>query len=427
MPARIAFAIVRHFFNSITDVVVLTMKTTFSARFVQRMALTTALCAAAFSAAHADDLNIKTMIPGVPQIDAESYILIDYNSGKVLAEQNADARRDPASLTKMMTSYVIGQAMKAGKFKETDLVTIGNDAWATGNPVFKGSSLMFLKPGMQVPVSQLIRGINLQSGNDACVAMADFAAGSQDAFVGLMNSYVSALGLKNSHFQTVHGLDAEGQYSSARDMALIGQALIRDVPNEYSIYKEKEFTFNGIRQTNRNGLLWDNSLNVDGIKTGHTDKAGYNLVASATEGQMCLISAVMGGRTFKGRETESKKLLTWGFRFFETVNPLKAGKEFASEPVWFGDNDRASLGVDKDLYLTIPRGRMKDLKASYVLNTTELHAPLQKNQVVGTINFQLDGKTIDQRPLVVLEEIPEGNFFGKIIDYIKLMFHHWFG
>ena len=403
------------------------MKTTFSARFVQRMALTTALCAAAFSAAHADDLNIKTMIPGVPQIDAESYILIDYNSGKVLAEQNADARRDPASLTKMMTSYVIGQAMKAGKFKETDLVTIGNDAWATGNPVFKGSSLMFLKPGMQVPVSQLIRGINLQSGNDACVAMADFAAGSQDAFVGLMNSYVSALCLKNSHFQTVHGLDAEGQYSSARDMALIGQALIRDVPNEYSIYKEKEFTFNGIRQTNRNGLLWDNSLNVDGIKTGHTDKAGYNLVASATEGQMRLISAVMGGRTFKGRETESKKLLTWGFRFFETVNPLKAGKEFASEPVWFGDNDRASLGVDKDLYLTIPRGRMKDLKASYVLNTTELHAPLQKNQVVGTINFQLDGKTIDQRPLVVLEEIPEGNFFGKIIDYIKLMFHHWFG
>lgn len=403
------------------------MKTTFSARFVQRMTLTTALCAAAFSAAHADDLNIKTMIPGVPQIDAESYILIDYNSGKVLAEQNADARRDPASLTKMMTSYVIGQAMKAGKFKETDLVTIGNDAWATGNPVFKGSSLMFLKPGMQVPVSQLIRGINLQSGNDACVAMADFAAGSQDAFVGLMNSYVSALGLKNSHFQTVHGLDAEGQYSSARDMALIGQALIRDVPNEYSIYKEKEFTFNGIRQTNRNGLLWDNSLNVDGIKTGHTDKAGYNLVASATEGQMRLISAVMGGRTFKGRETESKKLLTWGFRFFETVNPLKAGKEFASEPVWFGDNDRASLGVDKDLYLTIPRGRMKDLKASYVLNTTELHAPLQKNQVVGTINFQLDGKTIDQRPLVVLEEIPEGNFFGKIIDYIKLMFHHWFG
>ncbi|XPE24284.1 D-alanyl-D-alanine carboxypeptidase DacA [Shigella sonnei] len=385
---------------------------------MKRLALTTALCTAFISAAHADDLNIKTMIPGVPQIDAESYILIDYNSGKVLAEQNADVRRDPASLTKMMTSYVIGQAMKAGKFKETDLVTIGNDAWATGNPVFKGSSLMFLKPGMQVPVSQLIRGINLQSGNDACVAMADFAAGSQDAFVGLMNSYVNALGLKNTHFQTVHGLDADGQYSSARDMALIGQALIRDVPNEYSIYKEKEFTFNGIRQLNRNGLLWDNSLNVDGIKTGHTDKAGYNLVASATEGQMRLISAVMGGRTFKGREAESKKLLTWGFRFFETVNPLKVGKEFASEPVWFGDSDRASLGVDKDVYLTIPRGRMKDLKASYVLNSSELHAPLQKIRSSELSTSSLMSKRIEQRPLVVLQEIPEGDFFGKIIDYI---------
>lgn len=293
MLARRAFAIVRHFFNSITDAVVLTMKTSFTARL-----LITALSVAALSsAARADDLNIKTMIPGAPQIDAESWILIDYNSGKVLAENNADSRRDPASLTKMMTSYVIGQAMKAGKFKESDLVTVGNDAWATGNPVFKGSSLMFLKPGMQVPVSQLIRGINLQSGNDACVAMADYVAGSQDAFVSLMNNYVNALGLKNTHFQTVHGLDADGQYSSARDMALIGQALIRDVPNEYSIYREKEFTFNGIRQLNRNGLLWDNSLNVDGIKTGHTDKAGYNLVASATEGQMRLISAVMGGRT----------------------------------------------------------------------------------------------------------------------------------
>mgnify|MGYP001124519048 FL=1 len=403
------------------------MNTIFSARIMKRLALTTALCTAFISAAHADDLNIKTMIPGVPQIDAESYILIDYNSGKVLAEQNADVRRDPASLTKMMTSYVIGQALKAGKIGQDDLVTVGQDAWATGNPVFKGSSLMFLKPGDRVPVSKLTRGINLQSGNDACVAMADYVAGSQANFVKLMNEKSAQLGLQNTHFQTVHGLDADGQYSSARDMALIGQALIRDVPNEYSIYKEKEFTFNGIRQLNRNGLLWDNSLNVDGIKTGHTDKAGYNLVASATEGQMRLISAVMGGRTFKGREAESKKLLTWGFRFFETVNPLKVGKEFASEPVWFGDSDRASLGVDKDVYLTIPRGRMKDLKASYVLNSSELHAPLQKNQVVGTINFQLDGKTIEQRPLVVLQEIPEGNFFGKIIDYIKLMFHHWFG
>ncbi|QCR36800.1 D-alanyl-D-alanine carboxypeptidase DacA [Nissabacter sp. SGAir0207] len=403
------------------------MKHVTTSRLLKSITLGTVLALGATSVAKADDVNLKTMIPGVPQIDAEAYVLIDYNSGKVLAEMNADTRRNPASLTKMMTSYVIGQAIKAGKITPNDVVTISKDAWATGNPEFKGSSLMFLKPGDRVPVSELNRGIILQSGNDACVAMADYVAGSQDAFVGLMNNYVKALGLQNTQFKTVHGLDADGQYSSARDMALIGQALIRDVPDEYSTYREKEFTFNKIRQVNRNGLLWDTSLNVDGIKTGHTEAAGYNLVASATEGQMRLISAVLGGHTYKGREAESKKLLTWGFRFFETVSPLKAGKEFASEPVWFGDADRVELGVDKDLYLTIPRGRMKDLKASYVLTTPEIHAPLAKNQVVGSINFQLDGKTIDQRPLVVLNEVKEGGFFGRLIDYIKLMFHHWFG
>ncbi|MGG2141035.1 D-alanyl-D-alanine carboxypeptidase DacA [Symbiopectobacterium sp. RP] len=401
------------------------MNIVITSRFTLGTALGTLLAVSVATTAHAEDVNLKTMIPGVPQIDAESYILIDYNSGKVLAEMNADARRDPASLTKMMTSYVIGQALKSGKITQNDIVTVGKDAWATGNPTFQGSSLMFLKPGDRVPVSQLSRGIILQSGNDACVAMADYVAGSQDAFVSLMNNYVKALGLQNTNFQTVHGLDAPGQHSSARDMALIGQALIRDVPDEYAIYKEREFTFNNIKQTNRNGLLWDSSLAVDGIKTGHTNAAGYNLVASATEGQMRLISVVMGGRTFKGRETESKKLLTWGFRFFETVAPLKAGKEFASEPVWFGDSDRVSLSVEKDAYLTIPRGRMKDLKASYVLNNTELHAPLSKNQVVGTINFQLDGKTIEQRPLVVMNEVKEGGIFGRLFDYIRLMFHRW--
>ncbi|EHD22523.1 MULTISPECIES: D-alanyl-D-alanine carboxypeptidase DacA [Brenneria] len=403
------------------------MNTVNTSRFTKRTVLGALFALSATSFAYADDINLKTMIPGVPQIDAESYILIDYNSGKVLAEMNADARRDPASLTKMMTSYVIGQAIKSGKITPNDIVTISKDAWATGNPVFQGSSLMFLKPGDRVPVSQLNRGIILQSGNDACVAMADYVAGSQDSFVNLMNGYVKALGLQNTHFETVHGLDAPGQFSSARDMALIGQALIRDVPEEYATYKEKEFTFNNIRQTNRNGLLWDSGLNVDGIKTGHTSAAGYNLVASATEGQMRLISTVMGGRTFKGREAESKKLLTWGFRFFETVAPLKTGKEFASEPVWFGDSDRVALGVEKDVYLTIPRGRMKDLKASYVLTNTELHAPLGNNQVVGSINFQLDGKTIDQRPLVVMNEVKEGGIFSRLVDYIKLMFHRWFG
>ncbi|HGN0152361.1 TPA: D-alanyl-D-alanine carboxypeptidase DacA [Proteus mirabilis] len=374
----------------------------------------------------ADD-TLKTMIPAVPNIEAESYILIDYNSGKVLAEKNADVRRDPASLTKMMTSYVIGQAIRAGKISNNDIVPIGEEAWATGNPVFRGSSLMFLKPGDKVTVSQLTRGINLQSGNDACVAMASYVAGSQDTFVTMMNDYVKRLGLQNTQFQTVHGLDAPGQYSSARDMALIGAALIRDVPEEYAIYKEKEFTYNNIRQTNRNGLLWDTSLNVDGIKTGHTEAAGYNLVASATEGNMRLISAVMGGHSSKGRDAESKKLLTWGFRFFETLKPLQVGKEFAAEPIWYGDTDKVQLGVDKDVYLTIPRGRLKDLKASYVLDNVELHAPVSKNQVVGTINFQLDGQVIEQRPLVVMNEVKEGGIFSRLIDYIKLLFSRWFG
>ncbi|WP_063655140.1 D-alanyl-D-alanine carboxypeptidase DacA [Candidatus Arsenophonus triatominarum] len=367
------------------------------------------------------------VIPSAPNIDAEAYILIDYYSGKVLAEKNADQRRAPTSLTKMMTSYIIGQTIKAGKISMNDIVTIDENAWATGNPVFKGSSLMFLKPGDRVSVSQLIRGINLQSGNDACVAMAEYVAGDEASFVKLMNNNVQQLGLKNTHFLTVHGLDADGQYSSAHDMALIGQALIRDVPEEYAIYKEKEFTFNKIRQLNRNGLLWDKSLNVDGIKTGHTAAAGYNLVASATEGNMRLISVVLGGHSSKGRDTESKKLLTWGFRFFETVKPLEGGVEFASQPVWFANTDQAKLGIENDLYLTIPRGRMKDLKASYTLNNIELQAPLAKNQVVGTINLQLDNKIIEQRPLVVLKEVDEGGFFSKILDYIKLLFQRWFG
>lgn len=386
--------------------------------------LTLALSAAASAA---DVPNLNTTIPAVPDIEAESYILMDYHSGKILAEKNADIRRDPASLTKMMTSYVIGQAMNAGKFTPETMVTIGENAWATGNPVFRGSSLMFLKPGERVSVSDLSRGINLQSGNDACVAMAEFVAGDQETFVSQMNAYVSQLGLKNTHFKTVHGLDSEGQYSTARDMALIGQAMIRDVPNEYAIYKERSFTYNNITQQNRNDLLGDKSLNADGIKTGHTSGAGYNLVASATEGDMRLISVVMGTKSAKARNAESKKLLTWGFRFFETVKPMQKDNPLVSEIVWFGDKDKVQLGVENDVYITIPRGRLKDLKAGFVLTNPELHAPQAKNQVVGTINFQLDNQIIETRPLVVTEAVPEGNFFSRLIDYIRLLFHRWFG
>ncbi|EIB99409.1 serine hydrolase [Pantoea sp. Sc1] len=365
--------------------------------------------------------------PAAPGIDAKAWILMDYASGKVLTESSADQRLDPASLTKMMTSYVVGQAIKAGKIKPDDMVTVGQDAWATGNPKLRGSSLMFLKPGDRIPVHELNKGIVIQSGNDACIALADYVAGSQDSFIGLMNNYVKALGLQNTHFMTVHGLDAEGQYSTARDMALIAQALIRDVPDEYALNKEKEFTFNNIRQINRNRLLWSTNLKVDGVKTGHTSGAGNNLVASATEGDMRLISVVLGTTSDAIRFRESEKLLTWGFRFFETVTPIKADAPFAQQRVWFGDRSQVNLGVAKDAALTIPKGQMKNLKASFKLTTPQLEAPLKKNQVVGTIDFQLDGKTIEQRPLVVMQDVQEGGFFSRMIDFVMMKFNGWFG
>lgn len=365
--------------------------------------------------------------PAAPQINAKAYVLMDYDSGKILTEANADERLDPASLTKIMASYVIGQSIKAGKITPNDMVVVGKDAWATGNPILRGSSLMFLKPGDRVPVSELNKGVVIQSGNDASIALADYVAGSQDAFVSLMNKYVEAWGLKNTSFKTVHGLDSEGQYSSARDMALISQRLIADVPDEYALHKEKEFTFNKIRQVNRNRLLWDSSLNVDGIKTGYTSGAGHNLVSSATDGPMRLISVVLGAPTDRIRFEESKKLLTWGFRFYETVTPIKVGQAFTTEKVWFGDKSEVELGVNKNAAVTIPRGQLKNLKASFTLNQPQLEAPLAKGQVVGTIDFQLNGKTIEQRPLVVLNEVKEAGFFGRMIDFVMMKIHQIFG
>lgn len=365
--------------------------------------------------------------PAAPPVDARAWILMDYASGKVLAEGNADEKLDPASLTKLMTSYVVGQALKAGKIHLTDTVTVGKDAWATGNPALRGSSLMFLKPGDHVSVEDLNKGVIIQSGNDASIAIADYVAGSQDSFVSLMNSYAQKLGLTNTTFKTVHGLDAPGQFSTARDMALLGKALIHDVPDEYAIHKEKEFTFNKIRQPNRNRLLWSTSMNVDGMKTGTTEGAGYNLVASATQGDMRLISVVLGAKTDRIRFNESEKLLTWGFRFFETVTPVKPDATFVSQRVWFGDSSEVKLGAGEAGSITIPKGQFKNLKASFTLNQPELEAPLKKGQVVGTINFQLNDKTIEQRPLVVMEAVNEAGFVGRMWDFVLLKFHQWFG
>ncbi|EPT6930875.1 serine-type D-Ala-D-Ala carboxypeptidase [Cronobacter malonaticus] len=398
--------------------------TSFSRSGARRvLALSGAFLLMSLSTAHAAD----PMAPAAPDVDARAWILMDYHSGKVLAEGNADEKLDPASLTKLMTSYVVGQALKAGKIHLEDKVTVGKDAWATGNPALRGSSLMFLKPGDQVSVADLNKGVIIQSGNDASIAIADYVAGSQDAFVSLMNGYAKRLGLTNTTFKTVHGLDAPGQFSTARDMALLGKALIHDVPDEYAIHKEKEFTFNKIRQPNRNRLLWSSSMNVDGMKTGTTAGAGYNLVASATQGDMRLISVVLGAKTDGIRFRESEKLLTWGFRFFETVTPIKPDAAFVNQRVWFGDSSEVKLGAGEAGSVTIPKGQLKNLKATYTLNSPQLTAPLKQGQVVGTIDFQLNGKSIEQRPLVVMEAVNEGGFLSRMWDFVLMKFHQWFG
>lgn len=354
----------------------------------------------------------------VPEVNAQTYVLMDYNSGAVLASLNPDQRQYPASLTKMMTSYVVGQALKQGKIHSTDMVTIGESAWGKN---FPGSSKMFLNLNQQVSVADLNRGIIIVSGNDACVAMAEHISGNTANFIESMNKYVRQFGLKNTNFTTVHGLDEEGQYSSARDMAIIGSHIIHDLPEEYKIYAEKEFTFNKIKQPNRNGLLWDKTINVDGMKTGHTDKAGYNLVASATNpNNMRLISVVMGVPTYKGREVESKKLLQWGFANFETFKTLEAGKPISEQRVYYGDENNVQLGVLQDGFITIPKGKNTELKARYELDKKYLEAPLAKGQVVGKVVYQLDGKDVASLNLQVMQEVKEAGILGRVWDWLVL-------
>ena len=361
------------------------------------------------------------IIPSPPEINAKGHILIDYTTGKVISEGNADMQLAPASLTKMMTSYIIGKEIESGNISTDDKVVISKNAWATGNPVFKGSSLMFLEVGKEVSVADLNQGIIVASGNDACVAMAEHIAGSEDAFADLMNAHAQQLGMTSSYFENSHGLDSTEHMTTPRDMATLGIALIRDVPEEYVLYKQKSFTFNDIKQYNRNSLLWDKSMNVDGIKTGHTSEAGYSLVTSATKGGMRLVSVVMGTESERARKTESKKLLNYGFRFFETYTPYKAGEKFATNRVWFGAQKEVDLGILTDTPITIPRGQRKNLKANFELSQ-ELEAPLNKGQVVGKVFLTLDGEDIAQYPLVTLNEVTEGGFFSRALDMVKRQF-----
>ena len=356
------------------------------------------------------------ILPSAPQINAKGYFLVDYTTGKVIAEGEPDTKLAPASLTKMMTSYVIGVEIEAGNISPDDKVTISEKAWAKN---FPGSSVMFIEVGKQVTVDDLNHGIIIQSGNDACVAMAEHIAGSESAFADLMNAHAEKLGMSNTHFINSHGLDTDEHYTTPRDMATLGAALIRDVPEEYALYKEKSFTYNGIKQYNRNSLLWDASLDVDGIKTGHTSEAGYSLVTSATKDDMRLIAVVMGTDSERARKVESKKLLNYGFRFFETITPYKAGDSFAEQRIWMGNKETVSLGILEDTPITIPRGQRKNLKANFELDKT-LEAPLAKGTTVGKLFLQLEGEEIAQYPLVTLEEIEEGSFFSKIYDYLRL-------
>ncbi|QHB16897.1 serine hydrolase [Mannheimia pernigra] len=363
------------------------------------------------------DLNTDFNLPA-PQINAQTYILMDYNSREVLASLNPDQRQYPASLTKMMTGYVVGEALKAGRVSSSDMVTVSENAWAQK---FPGSSLMFLDLNSKVSVANLMKGLIIVSGNDASVALAEHVSGSQAAFINEMNKYAQQFGLKNTHFTTVHGLDDAEQYSSARDMAIIGAQIIQDHPEEYKIYAEKEFQYNIKKpQLNRNGLLWDKTLQVDGLKTGHTDKAGYNLVASAVNPNTRLISVVMGVPTYKGREVESKKLLQWGFANFETIKSLPAAQSVAEQSVYYGEVNKVQLGALQDSFVTIPKGRAADLKARYELEKKNLEAPLVKGQVVGKMIYQLDGKDVASTNLQVLQDVPEAGILGKAWDWIAL-------
>ena len=354
-----------------------------------------------------------------PAIDAASWVLMDATTGQILSSGNPDERRNPASLTKLMTGYVVDRAIDKKRISRDDMVTVGQDAWGAGNPVFKGSSLMFLKPGEKVSVRDLSRGVIIDSGNDACVALADYVAGSEANFVTMMNQYVEKLGLSNTHFETVHGLDAPGQFTTARDLAKLSRAIISGEPDFYQMYSEKSLTWNGITQQNRNGLLWDKTLHVDGLKTGHTESAGFNIIASSVDGQRRLIAVVMGGKSPKGREEQARKLLIWGQSNFDTVQLFHAGKEIGHENVWYGNPHRISLGSENDVYLTLPRDAVQKVKAKYVIDRKDLEAPIKLHEQVGTIQLVEGDKQLASYPLVALQPIEEAGVITRISDYIK--------
>ena len=356
---------------------------------------------------------------GAEQVAAESWVLMDYATGQVLFEKDQHKRIWPASLTKMMTSYVIGMEIKAGRLDPNSYVTVPEDAWAK-KEVFSDSSKMFIEVGKKVKVSDLNKGIVIQSGNDACVAMAFVLAGSEEGFVSVMNTYAKQLGLNDTHFANVHGLYDENNYSSAYDMALLGRALIRDLPEEYKLYAQKEFTFNGIKQYNRNRLLWDKTINVDGIKTGHLSAVGYNLVASSQQGSMRLIASLIGAKSESDRAAFCKQMLGYGFRYFESYSPFEQGKTLLTREVRMGDVDMVNLSVASPVSIMIPRGAQQSVKISYALTQSTFVAPIKKGDQLGVIEFKLNDKTLAKYPLVATNDVNEGSFFSRLWDKIVM-------
>lgn len=356
--------------------------------------------------------------PSAPTIDAEGYVLMDANTGKIIAEKNSDAHVAPASLTKLMTMYVISNAIKNGSIHLDDKVQISEKAWKTGG------SRMFVKVGDAVSVRDLLQGIVVASGNDATVAMAEYIAGTEDAFATLMNAQAKALGMNNSHFVDSNGLPNPEHYSSPRDLALLTQAIIKNFPEDYKLYSEKWFTYNHIRQPNRNRLLWRFPY-ADGLKTGHTQDAGYCLVGSALKNGTRLISVVVGAPSDSARTEDSIRLLTYGFHFFETHRFYSANTELTQSYVFRGKNKNISLGLANDLYVTLPAGQYKNVRTEIKVQEP-LKAPIFKGQTYGTLNIILNNQVLATQPMVALMDDPKGGMLRGLADSIRFSVNKFF-
>ena len=355
--------------------------------------------------------------PAAPEFDAASWVLMDYASGNILASKNPDTRVEPASITKVMTDYVVSAEVASGKVHLDDQVFISENAWRSGGAGTDGST-SFLKVNSSVPLKDLLYGMIIQSGNDAAIALAEHVAGSEATFAELMNAYAKRLGLDGSHFVNASGYPADDHYMTARDIAVLSRALIHDFPEDYAISAVKQFEWNGITQHNRNSLLWRDP-SVDGIKTGHTSAAGFCLAASAKRGDQRMIAIVMGAPSEKARSDDAQALLNYGFRFFETHKVYDAGVPLATPKLWKGVESTLPVGVAEDVLVTVPRGQYDKLKASLDL-PAHLVAPFTKGQPVGQLVIALDGKNVVEKPLLSLENAPQGGFFSRNWDALML-------